>query len=219
MLKNLKSLKSLFVVEEAKPDQKAAEESREQAAEPVRPEAFRPSSPAEPGKVQDKLFDVLFGALQANNQQGFDYLEFKDFVKSLASVPMDDATRFKSAFATAQTMGATKEVILKSANHYLDILAREEAKFQDALKGRKEADLTGQQGQIKDLEQLIRQKEADIEKLQKEIEAHRATIGQVEESINAASVKINQTAADFEATYQSLVGQIRADIQQIEQHL
>src|SRR5690606_39218150 len=135
MLKNLKSLKSLFVVEEAKPETKAEGEPREQAAEPVRPEAFRPSSPAEPGKVQDKLFDVLFGALQANNQQGFDYMEFKDFVKSLASVPMDDATRFKSAFATAQTMGATKDVILKSANHYLDILSREEAKFQDALKG------------------------------------------------------------------------------------
>lgn len=215
MLKNLKSLKSLFVIEEAKP---AASPEAAAPAEPAA-EAFRPAAGGEPGKVQDKLFEVLFKALQEHNQQGFDYMEFKDFLKSLASVPMDDATRFKSAFATAQTMGASKEILLRSAKDYLAVLASEDAKFQEALKGRTAADLTSKQEEIKDLEAGIRQKEATIEKLKGEIEQHRASIAQVEQAINEASVRINQTAADFAATYQELVGQIRSDMDQIEKHL
>lgn len=220
MLKNLKSLKSLFIVEESKPQGEENVSKENAAPEPARADARESTGgSAEPGKVQDKLFEVLFRALQESNQQGFDYMEFRDFLKSLENVPMDDATRYKSAFATAQTMGATREIILRTARHYLEVLVREDAKFQEALKSRKEADLIGQQGQIKDLEQLIRQKEADIQKLTQEIEEHRGTIRQVEASINAAAVRIEQTAADFSVTYQMLADQINTDIRQVETHL
>src|SRR5690606_21228994 len=157
----LKKFKSLFVIEEPKKEGAAsgAETARESGPTPrSRPVMSAVAGTAEAGQIQDKLLDVLFGALEESNLEGFDYMEFKDFLKSLANVPMDDATRFKSAFATAQTMGATKEVILKSANHYLEVLAREEAKFQEALTARRETDLTGKQDQIKGLEEEIRTK-------------------------------------------------------------
>lgn len=224
MLKKLKSLKSLFIIEETETTPPSKTNESDKPMEEVRTEtpvrSFQVSETASgPGKVQDKFLDVLFGALEANNQQGFDYMEFKDFIRSLANVPMDDSTRYKSAFATAQTMGATKENIVSSAKQYLAILKNEEVKFQEALQGQKQRNLTGKQDEIKQLEQTIKNKEAEIERMKAEIESHRTQIGSLEKDINAASEKLGQTASDFEATYRALQGQIENDINQIETHL
>ncbi|HJW28124.1 MAG TPA: hypothetical protein VJ508_02615 [Saprospiraceae bacterium] len=218
-----KKLKSLFVIEDGEPTPESktstetVTETRKEGTMPV----FDVSKTSSSGKgqVQDKFLEVLFGALESNNQEGFDYMEFKDFLKSLANVPMDDSTRFKSAFATAQTMGATKEKILASAKQYMSILDREKAKFQDALEGQKQKNLTGKQDEIKELQSTITQNEADIEKLKSDIEAHKQQISSLQQEIAAASDKIAQTANDFDATYKALVSQIQTDVQNIESHL
>ena len=221
----LKKFKSLFVIEdgEAPQDSKAAPE---QESEPKKEAVVNPgkvfkveASATGVGKVQDKFLEVLFGALESSNQEGFDYMEFKDFLRSLANVPMDDSTRIKSAFATAQTMGATKQKIISSAREYLKILSSEEIKFQEALVGQKERNLTGKHNEIKQLEQTIKSKEAEIEKLKSDLVAHRNQIGVLEKDINVASEKLAQTANDFEATYQALISQIEGDVKNIESHI
>ena len=225
MLKKLKSLKSLFIIEEPEATSQARDSATDKPVEvnknptsTTRPIQVTPTTSG-PGKVQDKFLDVLFGALEASNQEGFDYMEFKDFLRSLANVPMDDSTRYKSAFATAQTMGATRDKIVASARTYLSILGKEEAKFQEALEGQKQKNLTGKQDEIKQLEQSIRSKEAEIERMKAEMEQHRSQIQNLEQEINAASEKLAQTASDFAATYHALQTQIEHDIQQIETHL
>jgi vacuolar-type H+-ATPase subunit I/STV1 len=219
-----KKFKSLFVIEEGAATEEGKQTSevesgqKKETVSPTRPFEV-PAGLAKDGKVQDKFLDVLFGALESNNQEGFDYMEFKDFLRSLANVPMDDSTRYKSAFATAQTMGATKEKILKSAQQYVSILANEQSKFQEALNGQKQRNLTGKQEEIRRLEENIKNKEAEIEKMKAEIQSHRTQIGTLEQEINGASEKLTQTANDFEATYQALLGQIQADVKNIESHL
>jgi hypothetical protein len=215
-----KKFKSLFVIDEGatSPDTKSTSQSTEKTQEESMTPSFTVNSSV-PGQVQDKFLDVLFNALSSSNQEGFDYMEFKDFLKSLANVPMDDSTRYKSAFATAQTMGATKDKILASARHYVSILAAEQAKFQEALEGQKKRNLTGKQDEIKKLEHTIQQKEKDIEKLKADIESHRTQIGTLEQEIGSASDKLGQTASDFDATYKALLSQIESDVKNIESHL
>ncbi len=218
-----KKLKSLFVIEEGvTPEEETVKPSKNEPQPKKESPAFvRPAPIASDGKgqVQDKFLEVLFGALESNNQEGFDYLEFKDFLRSLANVPMDDSTRYKSAFATAQTMGATKEKILTSAQGYVQLLAKEESKFLEALNGQRDKNLTGKQNDIKKLEQTIQDKQAQIEKLKLDLEEHRKQIGTLENEINSASDKLGQTANDFAATYQALLGQIQTDVKNIESHL
>lgn len=220
-----KKLKSLFVIEEGNTSQDEKTTSTENTKIPRTEVPIAHKVPSvQPvagvkGQVQDKFLQVLFDALQNNNQQGFDYLEFKDFLRSLANVPMDDSTRFKSAYATAQTMGATKDKILGSAKDYIAILGKEEAKFQEALSGQKDRNLTGKQDEIRNLEKTIQENEAEIEKLKSDIEDHRKQISTLENEINTASDKLAQTASDFGATYQALLGQIQDDVKNIESHL
>ncbi len=218
-----KKLKSLFVIEEGVTPEEETSKQAQNEPQPKKdsPAFVRPTPIKSDGKgqVQDKFLEVLFGALESNNQEGFDYLEFKDFLRSLANVPMDDSTRYKSAFATAQTMGATKEKILTSAQGYVQLLGKEESKFLEALHGQRDKNLTGKQNDIKKLEQTIQDKQAQIEKLKLDLEEHRKQIGTLESEINAASDKLDQTASDFEATYQALLGQIQTDVKNIESHL
>ncbi len=217
----LKKIKSLFIIEDEKAPKPQGEPSGGEVEQPAPRQAFQfdVASGGGDGVVQDKFLEVLFNALESHDQDGFDYLEFKDFLKSLAQLQMDEPTRFKSAYATAQTMGTTKEKILTSAKAYLDVLAKEEKKFQDALAGQKEKNLTGKQEEIKALEKTIQQKQADIEKLTAGIESDRQQIRTLETEINEASDKIMQTAKDFDATYKALVEQIQSDVENIEHHL
>lgn len=220
-----KKLKSLFIIEDPNAPQEEKNTSTETTQTTATDAPVVHKAPSVTpvagikGQVQDKFLEVLFDALQSNNQQGFDYLEFKDFLRSLANVPMDDSTRFKSAFATAQTMGATKDKILGSAKQYITILGKEESKFQEALSGQKDRNLTGKQDEIKNLEKSIQENEAQIEKLKADNEDHKKQISTLENEINTASDKLAQTASDFGATYQALLSQIQDDVKNIESHL
>lgn len=218
----LKKFKSLFVIEDGDtPKDDPQSKSVKQEAKKQDPTTEKPTPFVTDvkGQIQSKFQEVLFGALEANNQEGFDYMEFKDSLVSLAKIQLDEAKRYQSAFAMAQTMGATKEKILSSAKEYLRVLGNEETKFLEALNAQREKNLTGKQKEIKNLEQVIQDKQAQIEKLKAELESHRGQIKTLEDEINGASEKLAQTASDFQATYLSILGQIQSDVNNIETHL
>lgn len=228
----LKKLKSLFVIEEggesdrkteakaSKTDNSKSSGSTSDIVEPVgKSNPAKGQSAIVPGRVKDKFLNVLFGAMERNDLEGFDYMEFKQFLKSLDTVQMDEGTKFQSAFATAQTMGASINILKKSANHYLNILKEEEAKFNVAANNQKEKNLVNKQEEIKHLKAQIDGKTKQIQKLQKEIESHQKVMEMRTKEIASAKIKVEQTKNDFEASYQTLVGQIRSDIQKIDTYL
>ena len=69
------------------------------------------------GSIDQKSVDFLENALIKQSQPGFDYLKFKQSISQLANLNLDTSTSLKSAFATASTMGVTKDSLLQSARH------------------------------------------------------------------------------------------------------
>lgn len=171
------------------------------------------------GQVNDKFFEVLAKAMEAANQEGFDYFEFKQALANLKNVPMDDATRFKSAFAMSQAMGVTADKLVTSATYYLDVLKNEQTKFVQAAANQRQAQVGNKQAQADNLEAVMRQKAEQIKQLTAEIEQHRKEVEAIKSDISQATVKVEQTARDFEATYQLLVGQIQADVNSMKSYL
>ena len=110
----LKKLKSLFIVEEEGNNSSAQttevvqnQENRQEVVAPVST-PHEPISPvvSQSGKnVDPKFIDILMKAIEENNLEGFDYLEFKSSLQSLAKMSMDDATRYQSAMAMAKSVG------------------------------------------------------------------------------------------------------------------
>lgn len=216
-----KNIKSLFVIEEEtgaqKPEAKtpAAPEKQEDPA----PQNAEGPRQAAAGKVTQQFTEVLFNAMEANNLEGFDYLEFKQSLRSLEKMPMDEATRFRSAFAMAQTMGATPDKLVQAAQHYINVLKEEERKFQEALATQQDKQIGAKARQIKDLESVIQNKAEQIKKLTQEIEQHRAEQAQLKQDVADASEKVGATKNNFMASFSAVTQQITDDMEKMKQFL
>ena len=231
-------IKKLFVVEDDDPLKKALEQKSQEeteatnAAEEIVPsqptsKAAAPQNPtnqpptAKPtgGKVTDKFMNILLGAMDKNNLDGFDYLEYKQSLMSLQSMDMDEATRYQSAFAMAKTMGATPKKLLETANHYLNILKTEEQKFGQALVSQKDKQIGNRQQRLDQLAKSVEHKRKQIAQLTKEIEAHEQESAQIREQITDSTVKVENTKNNFVVTYQLLTSQIQEDIRKMQSYL
>ncbi|HHH50538.1 MAG TPA: hypothetical protein ENK52_06135 [Saprospiraceae bacterium] len=223
----LKKLKGIFIVEEddAKKEKASNTKQPEKKTKPTTsPISKNTSSSPTPvsagtGKVTAKFNDVLLGAMAKNNIDGFDYLEFKESLQSLAKMPMDEKTRYQSAYAMAKTMGATPEYLIKTAKHYINILGKEEQKFHQALANQKTKQIGNKEQQIKQMDLLIKEKMEQINRLTQEIEQHKKLKHKLATEISNSSVKVETTKNNFIASYKNLIAQIQKDMQNIQTYL
>jgi len=221
MSKFIKNLKSLFVVEEEgtspkKPSKATPKETPK--IEKVQKTSFIPTVSMN-GKTDEKFMNILLQALEKANQPGYDYLEFMNAIKSLGKMNMDEATRFKSAYTLAQTMGVTPDQLEKSANYYIGVLKNEDSKFQNALVHQQKNNIGARSEAIKTNEKAIEEKQKHIINLQKEIENHQKEIKKLHSEVEAAKSKVSTTNANFVASYQFLVNKIKEDISKMQQYL
>lgn len=219
----LKNLKSIFVVqpEDGKaeittktyPDQPSESPDHPKVTVAIDREQLKD------GSVNQKFMDILLKAIESNNQEGFDYLEYKRALQNLAEMPMDEGTKYKSAFAAAQTMGVTSQSLLDSAQYYIGVLAGEQDKFARALANQKSQQIEGGKQRMVELERAIIAKEDQITALQKEIESSRTELDAMRGEVEAAATKVEQTRLNFEKTFSVLDGQIKEDVKNIQQFL
>lgn len=218
----LKKIKSLFVVEdEHAPAQNSstADASDSNAGGSYTTPASDPVPTVENNKTVDpKFIDILMKAIEENNLEGFDYLEFKSSLQSLSKMNMDDATRYQSAMAMAKTLGANPDKILQSANHYLSILKAESDKFQQAVEAQKSKLSQDQVSGVKALEQAIATKEQQILQLNKEIEADKQRLSKMQTDIQQGTAKIADTSNRFNQAYNLVKKQINDDVALISAH-
>jgi len=171
------------------------------------------------GKASDKFYEILFGAMETNNQPGFDYLEYKKSLQTLAKMPMDEATRYSSAYAAAQAMGVSSQALNDSAQFYLNVLKTEDAKFQESVNAQRQKQIGSKEKAITDLDATIKAKGEQIAKLTQEIAVHQEDMGKMKAEISEAVVKIETTLSDFHATYSDLIGQIGQDVENMKKYL
>lgn len=227
-----KNIKSLFVVEDeeliqketgkstSKPKNTPTKTKKSTAPTPSTGSPVMPQSQSgQPGKVNSKFMDVLLRAMENADLEGFDYLEFKKSLQSLSKMPMDEATRYKSAFAMAQTMGVSPQKLIDSATHYINVLQKEENKFEKALASQQNQQIGDKQQQIAQLDNLVKEKAEYITKLTQEIEQHQAQAQQMKTEIQERTVKIETTKNDFIASFNALVAQIHGDMENMKQYL
>jgi hypothetical protein len=220
-----KKIKSLFIVEEAGGASSNSESPSSGQTTVVTSGSNQNSSPTpqhtEPGNIKpdSKFTDLLLKAIESNNMEGFDYLEYKNSLRSVANVIPDESMRYKSAFEMAKTMGLSKEKLIQSANQYLNILVNEDKKFKEALENQKSKQIQGRSDQLASIEKSIVEKQQLIEKMKKEIETSTQQLDTIKNEINDAVVKIDVTNQQFVASYNLVYNQIYSDIEKIKANL
>lgn len=218
-----KNLKSIFIEEDEESGKKKAPPSKKGnkpvASTPPPKAQVSESKAGDPGQVTKKFMEVLLKAMEANNLDGFDYLEYKQSLKSLEKMPMDEQTRFQSAFAMAQTMGATPQKLIQTAEHYVQVLQNEEKKFEEALTNQRTKQIGSKTQEINKLEENIKAKAVRIKKLTQEIEAAQKKSEALKTQIATASQKVESTKNNFIASYNALIEKISGDIEKMGKYL
>lgn len=170
------------------------------------------------GQADNSIIETLFKAMSENNVQGFDYFEYKQSLKTLLGM-LDEPTAFKSAYATAATMGLTKQKLTDSANFYIKVLDKEKEKFTQAVDAQVAANIKGKESEIEQSKNQINEKSEMIRKLTDEISALQQKMNEIQSHIIQATQKIQATSANFEASYQKIASDIKADVEKINQHI
>ncbi|MEY4134492.1 MAG: hypothetical protein ACOYOO_04815 [Saprospiraceae bacterium] len=170
--------------------------------------------------LDQKSVDFLIHALEKNNLPGFDYIEFKQSLSTLARmVDLDEATRYKSAFASAVALGLDRQKLLASAEHYKKILSNEKVQFDAALQKQIEQRVSAKKVEVEKLRKQIEDYQSKIKELERKIQETHLTINQQDDLIQAAMEKIETTKNGFESTLVSIMQEIDHDIQNIIKHL
>lgn len=225
-----KNLKGFFVVEEEgrlEPKSRTAPVAKGKADLSASPESKAPASAAgeeatkesREGRVEERFIDVLLQAMERANLPGFDYLEYKRALENLEPMGLDDANRFKAAYAAAQSMDVTPKQLIDSANHYLRALQQEQEKFTKAMNGQRDAQVTQRQSHLQQLADSVTQQEAKIKRLEEEIARTRARQAQMLKTIGDSEARIFATAGDFRKTYETITDNIAADVAKMQEYL
>jgi chromosome segregation ATPase len=220
----LKKIKGWFVVEDETTNNTTATSENKSSNTTTTPVTTPPAYVTPPpvnatGAFNQKVYESLSQALENSNMQGFDYIEFKNSLASLAKMPMDEQTRYQSAYAMAQTMGADAKKLSESAMHYLNVLKNEELKFQQALDNQQKNGLASREQEMQGLQNAINQKSELLKQITQEIQQHQAKIEEIKQQMTDATQKIAQAQGDFHSTYEMLAQQIQIDIQNIQKYL
>lgn len=168
----------------------------------------------------EKSVRALFRALKNNfDANSFEYFRFKKSLSALKKLEMDAHTSYKSAFATAATMGLTKDKLLQSANKYLYVLEQERESFAAALLSRKKTKIDGKKNQVADYQRKIEEHKAKILELQREIEIFQSRIDNVDNDVETATSQMEGTKDRFLGVYNTIEKSIKADIETINKYL
>lgn len=212
-----KSLKSLFVTTEE--EQTAAPAQPSTSSETSANEANTGNEKVTQKPVDNTILDRLLRAIEDNNQSGFDYLEYRRSLKSLAALPMDEAIKFQSAFATASTMDVTLEKLLASIDFYKKVLLNEDDNFKKASKEQFSVNVEGRLKQKETINSIIKEKSLAIQKLTEEIRAHQAELEDLNLAIETADAKIKDTTANFSQALEVLISQMDIDAEKLKKYI
>lgn len=169
--------------------------------------------------LDERSLEFLSNAIEKNNLPGFDYFEFKRAVTALLQMQLDESTSYKSAFATAATVGLTKDKLIETAGYYRDVLHREKEQFDKALDSQNATKVTSREQEVKRLRDQIDRHKVEIERLQNEMAGYLNQIDQAETSVKLEAEKLTKTKTAFEKTHQSLLLQIDRDVENMHKYL
>jgi peptidoglycan hydrolase CwlO-like protein len=166
-------------------------------------------------ELDQRSLNSLIKALESNNQPGFDYIEYKQALARLVEMDIDQATAFKTAFATASTVGLTKDKLLKTAEHYKKVLFAEKQKFDSALQNQMQQRVEAKLTEVNTMKRQIEEYQAKIQQLEEKIAKAQRTIDQADEHVRDAKERITSTQEAFENTLRAILEDIDQDLAQI----
>lgn len=215
----LKNLKSLFIVsEENVPDAAPSAGTGTPQAAPVA-QSHPEQKATGTTHIDENILNKLLKAFEENNQPGFDYLEFRQSLKAMSHLALDESTKFQTAFATASAIGATQENLIGSIHFYQKVLKSEEEKFVKATDDQTRKSIDSKKAEQDSLTKAIAEKSAIIQRLSSEIHEHQQKINEIASYVVDTERKIIEMETKFNTTLQFVYKQLEDDVIKLKTYI
>lgn len=192
----------------------------EPSDEPVPPTVPQPKvvekavpiqAPIVPGQSSPEIVAILEQAIADANLPGFDYLEFKAALTNLASLPITEEQKFKTVFATIQSMNVTKEALLSAVDHYVGVLDKKKGEFDSFVEGLIQTEVTAKETQIASIDEAIAKDAQEIERLTNSIKEKQQKKQEVSIEIFNSKNNISSKQSAFVASYNDIKNKLLDD--------
>lgn len=166
--------------------------------------------------LNEKMVNFMLQAIRNKHEAGLDYLRFKQSVKNLMAMNMDEMTAVKSAYVTASTMGLDKQNLLTSIQSYQAIVNSERDKFIETLKKQIDSQVEEPKNSIGKTRDQIESHKNKIAQLEQEIKMMTEKISELEAEIATSEEKIEKTRQEFLDVYETFSNSLKEDQQHFE---
>jgi chromosome segregation ATPase len=212
--------KDLWIKPDAAEEQKPVEPSASKTPQP-QPSVQNIVQAATPQSGDISTFTKqLEDALEkANLPSQQDYLDFAKSLKNMESLPMDESTRFKAAYATLQSFGCNLTQLIESFDYYQGILDGEKDKFDEAVRSMVGETVLDKEKQIKQLSGENDDHAAEIQKLTAAIALNQQSMAALQSELTELNSRLEQRKAAFAAAYSQLKQRLQADETKLKTYL
>jgi hypothetical protein len=203
----------VFTIEKTEDDkvQKPAPKAQVASTQPTTATMPFTASTVVGSAVNQEMLDMLMKSISEANISGFDYIEFRDSVAKMSSVPMTEEQKFIAVFSTAQTVGATLPVLISSVDHYIEVVNKQREGFLQNVKDVTVQEVDSRNAKIAESDAKIadaNQKIADLNTFIIESQKQKEVL---QNELVLQQQQINSTTSSFESTYNLVVGRLNED--------
>jgi hypothetical protein len=168
---------------------------------------------------KEEFVKFLNEVYQKGNFPGPDYQEFTDALKTMASVPMDERTKFTAIFAGFQVQGVNKARLVDTGLKYIDLIKGQSAGFNDEINTMLNTEVAEKQKRaqayLDENQQIEQQMIALTEKKNKNVAQANQIMSDVNEQIATLNVKKNS----FEAAAAEFIAEVQNNVEKIKLYL
>jgi hypothetical protein len=212
-------LASMFVevdggVSKAQPPPKKDPESKEPVEEPKPVETVQSIG----AQVDPKMLELLEDAIKNADLEGYDYLEFRNSLADMAALPMAESQKYAAVFAAVKSL-TTRDHLLSSINHYMDVLKKKSEEFSNYVSDLEVKEIGERKQKIEELSSEITLLGDELSKLQVKIQEKQLQVQTLGSEIQEKTLDINAKKSAFETTLTSVVGRLNEDKTKIETYV
>lgn len=157
-----------------------------------------------------EIVNTIWESIIQKNLPGPDYLELRQGVASLSSMPLSEVQKYEAAFNLLKSGSPdlTKQVILNSIDTYLGIVEQEKALGLDECQKKKDLEIKAKQAELSEIDKKIDSLSLELEELTQKAKEIRVQVQTSEATLNEQQMK-------FEKSIDTVLTTLREDKEKI----
>lgn len=213
-------LKGLFFKEEAV-TKSATPETNKTVAPAVAQAITLSSQQLGVASTQEKneFISFLNEVYQKGNFDGPDFQEFTDALKEVASLPMDEKTKFTTIFISFKVQGVTKARLVDTGTKYIDLINKQVADFNNEIETVMKSDVSTKQTQADKLTKENADLEQQMITLTEKKNRNSESIKALTNEINDQVISLNSKKTAFESAAKEFIGNINDNLTKIQTYI